>query len=455
MLPSWQFTGRNLYAYLEIFTMKIRQHLSASGLFGLVRSGFEKVTDHRTENSKITLTDTLMSAFAMFSLKDPSLLAFDKRRKRDGNLKRVYNLEDIPCDTQMRMILDDVEPDEIKPLYKNVFRQAQRGKVLEEFVFIDGHYLLSVDGTQYFFSKKIHCGSCLEKVNSKTGEVSYSHQLLGAAIVHPDQKAVIPLAPELIIKQDGETKNDCERNAAKRFFAQLRKDHPHLRLIVTQDSLSPNAPNIRTLGEHDLRYILRVKEGDHAFLFEKVEQAHREGRTTEVEYHGVGMKHQFRFINQVPLNKSNQDLLVNFIEYWQIEDGEITKHFTWVTDFTVTEGNVFQLMRGGRTYWKIENETFNTLKNQGYQFDHNFGHGKNNLSVVFALLMVLAFLVDQIQQLACRLFQAVWKKEGSKKSLWENMRSLFYSLPFDSMEDIYRALLYGYQVEVVIHGDSY
>ena len=435
--------------------MKIRKHLSASGLFALVRSRFEKVTDHRTGDVEIALADALMSAFAMFSLKDPSLLAFDERREQDGNLKRIYKLESVPCDTQMRTILDDVEPHEVKPVFKDVFRQAQRGKVLEKFVFMDSYYLLSLDGTGYFSSKKIHCDSCMERVNSKTGEVTYHHQLLGAAIVHPDQKAVIPLAPEPIIKQDGETKNDCERNAAKRFFDQLRQDHPHLPLIVTEDSLSPNAPHIRALEGHDLRYILRVKEGDHAFLFEKVAEAHRTGRTTEVEYHGVGVKHQFRFLNQVPLNKSNQDLLVNFFEYWRIEDGEITKHFTWVTDFTVTKDNVFQLTRGGRAYWKIENETFNTLKNQGYHFEHNFGHGKNHLSVVFALLMMLAFLVDQVQQLACRLFQAVWAKEGSKKRLWEHMRSLFYILPFDSMEDIYRALLYGYEVKgMVILADS-
>jgi len=439
--------------------MKIRKHLSASGLFRLVRSRFEKVTDHRIGDVKIVLVDALSSAFAMFSLKDPSLLAFDERRqekKKNGNLKRVYYMERIPCDTQMRMILDDVEPDEIKASFQDVFRQAQRGKVLEKFVFIDDHYLLSVDGTEHFFSKKIHCPSCLERVNHKTGEVSYHHQMLGAAIVHPDQKAVIPVAPEPIVKQDGDTKNDCERNAAKRFFAQVREDHPHLKLIVIQDSLSPNAPNIRTLERHNFRYILRVKEGDHAFLFEKVAEAHRTGRTTEVAYHGAGVKHRFRFLNQVPLNKSNQDLLVNFIEYWEIKDGETTRHFTWVTDFTVTKDNVFQLMRGGRAYWKIENETFNTLKNQGYHFDHNFGHGKNHLSVVFALLMMLAFLVDQIQQLACRLFQAVWEKEGSKKRLWEHIRSLFYCLPFNSMEDIYRALLYGYEVKgMVVLGDSY
>lgn len=435
--------------------MKIRKHLSASGLFKLLYSGFEEIEDHRAEELvKTSLADTLMSAFAMFSLKDPSLLAFDERRKTDGNLKRVYGLEAVPCDTQMRTTLDEVEPSAVKSTFKDVFRELQRGKVLEKFVFMEGCYLLSLDGTGYFSSKKIHCDSCLEKVNKKTGEVTYHHQILGAAIVHPDLQEVIPLALEPIIKQDGETKNDCERNAAKRFFEQLRRDHPHLQLIVTEDALSSNAPHVRELERYNLHYILGVKEGDHAFLFECVAAAHQAGQTTEVEYHGVGVKHRFRFLNQVPLNKSNRDLLVNFVEYWEIKDGE-TQHFCWITDFTVTTENVFQIMRGGRAHWKIENETFNTLKNQGYHFEHNFGHGKKNLSAVFALLMMLAFLVDQAQQLACRLFQAVLKKEGSRRSLWDHVRSLFYSLEFDSMESIYRALLYGYRVEgLVIFNDS-
>ncbi len=74
--------------------------------------------------------------------------------------------------------------------------------------------------------------------------------MLGAAIVHPDFKVVIPLCPEMIIKQDGQTKNDCERNAAKRFFERLRKDHPHLSLIINEDALSPNAPHIRDLEKY-------------------------------------------------------------------------------------------------------------------------------------------------------------------------------------------------------------
>jgi len=91
--------------------------------------------------------------------------------------------------------------------------------------------------------------------------------------------------------------------------------------------------------------------------------------------------------------------------------------------------------------WKIENETFNTLKNQGYQFEHNFGHGNQNLSVVFAQLMMLAFLVDQIQQLCCPLFRAVWQKFGSKRALWDNLRSHFRHFAFLSMQHLYEVML--------------
>jgi hypothetical protein len=52
-------------------------------------------------------------------------------------------------------------------------------------------------------------------------------------------------------------------------------------------------------------------------------------------------------------------------------DGTRQKHFAWVTDLTITEENAPTLVAGGRARWKIENETFNTLKNQGYHFEHN------------------------------------------------------------------------------------
>jgi len=429
--------------------MAANKLLSADGLFALVRANFEQVTDPRAENAKVSMPDALMSGFAMFSLKDPSLLAFDERRTTDSNLGSIYGIEQVPGDTQLRTILDDVDPNELRPAFRDVVRQLQRSKELDKFVFLGGSYLVSLDGTGYFSSKKVHCPSCMQKVNQKTGEVTYYHQLMGGVIIHPNRREVIPLKPEPIMKQDGETKNDCERNAAKRFLAQLKQDYPDLTFTITEDALSPNAPHIRELEKHGFHYILGVKPGDHEYLFEQVALARQEGRTTEYERRRAGVVHRFSFINQMPLNKSNPDVLVNLVEYWEIGKDK-TQHFCWVTDFIITKSNVFTIMRGGRARWKVENETFNTLKNQGYHFEHNFGHGKKNLSVVFATLMMLAFLVDQVQQLACELFQAVLEKKRSRRRLWEHMRALFKTLEFQSLTQLFQAILYGYEAKVVI-----
>lgn len=422
----------------------VRKHLSADALLNRLRTGFSAIADHRPGTPKIPLPDALMSAFALFSLKSPSLLAFDDERK-EGNLQHVYGIGQVPCDTRMREILDPVEPESLRPLFKSVFGALQRGKALEEMVFIDGHYLLALDGTTYHASQEVHCDSCLE-CHHRNGTVTYSHQMLGAVLLHPDRREVIPLMPEPIIKQDGSEKNDCERNAAKRFLSKLRQDHPHLKLIVTEDSLSSNAPHIRTLIDHDCHYILGVKEGDHGYLFAQVAAAEEAGKVRYYDRDDAqsGLRHRFRFASDLPLNEANPEVRVNFLECWEW-DGDKVQHFSWVSDLRLTKGTVYQIMRGGRARWGIENETFNTLKNQGYQFEHNFGHGYQHLSVVFALLMMLAFLVDQVQQLCCPLFQAVWAKMGSKRRLWERMRALFYDYALDSMQHLFEALFYGWK----------
>jgi hypothetical protein len=142
-----------------------------------------------------------------------------------------------------------------------------------------------------------------------------------------------------------------------------------------------------------------VKEGDHAFLFNYVNAASEAGQTIAYEHQDGKVLHRYRFINQVPLNESHQEVLVNFLEYWEIE-GDKVSHFSCAsrTDLTLTKWTLYPVMRGGRARWKIENETFNTLKNQGYHFEHNYGPGEKYLSVNFAALMMLAFLIDQIQQ---------------------------------------------------------
>ena len=427
---------------------KARKRLSLDAVARSVRESFQKIEDERHKKASISLTDALMSAFAMFSLKDPSLLAFDSRR-HDENMKNLYGIGKVPSDTRMREILDPIDPEKLRPAFLDVFRQLQRGKALEPFVFHQGHYLLSLDGTGYYSSQSVHCESCLERVNKSTGEVTYHHQMLGAVLLHPDHREVIPLAPEPIQKQDGTTKNDCERNAAKRLLSKIRKEHPHLKLIVVEDGLASNAPHIRELMAVEMRYILGVKSGDHQFLFDHVQTAFDKNRLTMVTWTDGDICCEIRFINGVPLNDSNQDLLVNFLDYSEYDKaGNCVAYFSWVTDIRITKSNARWLMRGGRSRWKIENETFNTLKNQGYHFEHNYGHGHQNLSVVFAMLMMLAFLVDQVQQLCCRLFRAVWRKVGSKRALWEKIRSHYWHFKFRSFRQLYGVILYDLAKEL-------
>src|SRR6266403_3281580 len=276
---------------------KGRKHLGADALFRLLHENFATLADDGVAEVEIPLDDALMSAFAMFSLKAPSLLAFDKQRA-EGNLKTIYGIERVPCDTRMRERLDPLSPESLRPSFKLVFGQLQRGKALEAMTFLDSHYLVALDGTGYFSSKTIHCASCPHK-DHRNGSITYSHQMLGAAILHPDFRAVIPLMPEPIVKQDGTEKNDCERHAAKRFIAKLRHDHPHLKFMVTEDGLSANAPHIATLHDYGCHSILGVKEGDHASLFEHVRAAEEAGRVPYSKRHdrSAGMEHQLRFVH--------------------------------------------------------------------------------------------------------------------------------------------------------------
>jgi hypothetical protein len=270
------------------------------------------------------------------------------------------------------------------------------------------------------------------------GNATYYHQMLGVAIVHPDKKNVIPLCPEVILNQDGNAKNDCERNAWKRFLENFRREHPHLKAILLGDGLSSNAPNIRLIQKCDLSYILVAKPGDHQFLFEQLET-----REETVYYEIVDEKgnyHQFRYLNDVALNKSNQDLRVNMLEYRCTDSKGKEFNCSWVTDISLSPVNVMKIAKAGRTRWKIENETFNTLKNLGYNFEHNYGHGEKYLSTIFCMLMMLAFLIDQAQEICCELFRRCRKVTWTYRNLWESMRSLFKYVRFSNWEDFYRVI---------------
>ena len=416
-----------------------RKHLSAPGLISIIHKQFSKIPDPRefTKNVTISITDHLMSGFAIFGLKCPSLLDYDRKRFDNvvaQNLRDLYHVNNPPSDTYLRERLDHVPPDHIRPAFKKIFAFFQRGKGLEEFEYLDGHVLISGDGTGHFSSGNVCCPQCCVKEH-QNGTKSYYHQMFGACVVHPNKKNVIPLCPEVILNQDGNSKNDCERNACKRFLENFRREHPHLKAILIEDGLSSTAPHIRMIEEFRLKYILGAKPGDHQFLFEQLDASE------DTRYHEIrtddGYLHQYRFLNAASLNKSNKDVRVNILEYRQTDPKGKELNFSWVTNILISTINVEKIAIGGRARWKIENETFNTLKNLGYNFEHNYGHGKKYLSTVLCLLMMLAFLIDQVQEISCSLFQKCKKFAGTYRGLWITMQTLFRYVRVVDWESFY------------------
>ena len=417
--------------------------LSATGLLGAVREVFAKIP-RTVKRQKISLSDCLMSALAMFGIKAPSLLAFDGPNLEETvqhNLKTLYQVSNPPSDTHMREVLDEVDPKALRETFLSVFHEVQRGKLLERYAFLNG-YLCLVDGTEIFNSEKIHCKNCCKKEH-QDGRVTYHHQILGAVLAHPDLRQVIPLCPEPITKQDGTTKNDCERNAYHRFLVDLKREHPRLNLTICSDALSATAPHINELKSFGYHFMIVVKPEGNKTLYEWVK-----GITREVKITVGKNKYVFRYANNVPLNDTKNAPNVNFFECTWIEiTGRKEKkgRCGWCTDHEITDNNLYELMRGGRARWKIENETFNTLKNQGYQFEHNFGHGKKNLHNVFAFLMMLAFLIDQVQEATCGLFQKAMEHKRTRRAFWEAMRAFFYTYFINSWQDLFAAMGPGFK----------
>jgi len=414
--------------------MSTTHSLDAASLINVVYQTFCKIKDPRklSGNLRIRLVDHLMSGLAIFGLKFPSLLSYDRSRKEtaiEKNLKTLYHVQNTPSDTYLRERLDELDTKLLREPFKKIFAKAQRNKSLEDFVFMDGHYLLALDGTGQFASSNVCCENLCKKTSS-IGIDTYYHQMLGACIVHPDKKNIIPICPETIVNRDGQEKNDCERNAAKRLIEHFRREHPHLKAIVVEDGLASNAPHIKHLEAHRLKYILGAKPTDHKFLFEALTNSEKS------EYYEMqdeeGTLHQFYFLNNTALNKSHPDVKVNVLEYRQTTRQGKELNMSWVTNIRITKENAHQIMRGGRARWKIENETFNTLKNLGYNFEHNYGHGKKFLSNNLCILMMLAFLIDQVMEMTCKYYRDAKAKAGTYRTLWEKMRTLFDHVFFDS-----------------------
>lgn len=411
-------------------------------LIGKIYAGFRGIKDHR-KFPEYELADALMSGLAVFSLKDPSLLSFiDNYETRKENLEQVFQIKSVPTAKGLRKILDPVNPQALLPIFKTVLEDYKVKAVLKErlvFPSLGGYLAIAVDGTTYFCSTEVNCPHCLKKV-SKSGEVQYYHQLVGACIVKADEKTVFPVFVEPITCQDGADKNDCEHNAFKRLVPKLNEVLPMHRKVILLDALFADGPAIRSILANQQDFITVVKDG-YVLV-----QAHRMEQKQELKISTWTKNKHFKctakWANGLILNGANQDILVNYLQYEEIDlrSGKVVYTAKWITSLPLQEHIIQEFVDTARAKWKIENETFNVLKNHGYALEHNYGHGKQFLSSLFALLMFLAFLVDQITQSLDSLFNKALVAAHTLRDLRQKIRVLFDLIPCLSMNFIYKII---------------
>ena len=427
----------------------------AEKLISIVSKEAAKIPDFRPRKSQdaIPLHDAIMSGLAVMHLKYPSLLQFDrdcvKKPDKLRNMKTLYGVGRVPCDTYLREMLDPIETRYLRTFFTRLFAFVQRSGRLRQFEYFDEGYLAPIDGTGHFCSGKISCPECcVKKPDSKNPQ--YYHQLLACCLVKPGKKEVLPLMPEPIIQQVNASKNDCEKTALKRLLSNISREHPHLKLVLNGDDLYSDGPTIKLVKSYGYSFIMVAKDTSHPSLYESVDELDKADQVVRYQYTDEkGYRHWFRFVNDVPINKSHKETLVNYLEYVEIDPKGNKKYVnTWITDIKLTLENVAKVIRGGRARWKIENETFNTLKTQGYHLEHNYGHGEQHLATNLACLTFTAFLINQIEQLACKFFQQALEAKKSKKALWLGIRGLFDWFVIDNWEDVYTAIIGGRSVSL-------
>jgi len=426
--------------------MHFKKHLNFKSLREAIQEKFALIPDTRAANKQNKLTDVLLSGFAMMYVQSPSLLDFQRKMeaaKQRNNLRSMFNVSQIPTDTGMRKIIDSVDAETaFRPIHKEIFMRLQRGKHFEQYQIFPGKYLLDVDGMQYFKSHDINCTKCLTR--GKKGQKYYCHQSLQGAIVHPNIRQVIPVMPEEICAQDGDSKEDCEIKAFMRFIDKFRNDHDKLGIIINCDALYATTPVIKKIHEHKANYIFRVKDAMHKTLHNNLAGIEKS------KTHATSAKKNklvIEWVNNIELYKATKEM-TNYLEAVELipqKDGTNEAQYIgkWITDIKITDDNAKTILAAARARWHIENQCFNNLKNQGYNIEHNYGHGPN-LCYNFYNFILLAFAIHQIHQLTDNLFHKLRACYGRLASLWNDMKALINYLYFDGMEEMWLYMINNY-----------
>jgi len=464
----------------KIIKSKVKK-LKFSAIVEDLREDFSKLKDAR-KKPNYPIEDVVISVFAMMFFQDPSLLKFQERmllKHNRTNLETIFGVKKIPCDNQIRNILDKVDSDVLQKISFKLLSHLQRSGKLKEFINLDKYYYVAIDGTQYFTSYKCHCNKCLT-AQKKGQPIRYYHNVLQATLVDPEQKFVIPLMSEEIVNDNDEKseeitsakklKQDSEHKAAERLLREVRKALPKLKIIILGDDLYSHEPMINLLKELDMSFILTAKSSSHKELSEflKGEKSYIEKKTSRSTFN-ISKKIMLQRLKKIGKTKNdlkapevkkryykqvqvseyryyNGDAPINskyktFVNYFEIKTYDnLTKetlfYNSWVTDLDISKNNIKKLVKAGRARWNIENRQFLTTKKGGYNLEHNYGHGKENLSFNFYILNMLAFLVHQILHITSKDFNKFKEMEGSYLTMYEAIKwSLRYFI-FETFDEL-------------------
>jgi len=421
---------------------------------------FHTLLDHlpdtrRGKNTQYAIKDAALAAFAVFFTQSPSFLAQQQTlRQATGrsNAEQLFGLTQIPCDNQIRRLLDPVPPAQLLPIFATITQALTTAGVVETFRAVDDTLLIALDGTQYFSSQRISCRNCTQKT-APTGTVTYSHSAITPVIVAPGRAEVLALAPEFITPQDGHAKQDCEQEAAKRWVQRHAPHLPFSNVTVLGDDLFCHYPFCARLVEHGWNFILVCKPESHPKLYGWIDfltQEDRLGVVRERHWNGkFGEIWTYRFTNGLPLRGEQPSLMVNWCELTitHEQSGAPLYHNAFATLHPVTATTVAAIVAAGRARWKVENEHNNVLKTKGYHLEHNFGHGQQYLAAVLVTLNLLAFLFHTVLGLLDANYQLLRTTLGARQTFFNDIRTLTRYFVFDSWDHLLAFMIQQLEVE--------
>ena len=390
-----------------------------------------------------TMADIGLSAFSLFFMGSPSFLAH-QRALAEGhgrsNCQTLFGIAAIPTENYIRLMLDGAAPAAFNGLFMTAIETVATAGALSAFQRLGGRVLIALDGTEHFCSRKIHCPQCSKRRRSDGG-IEYFHAFLGASLVAPGHKQVLPLPPEFITPQDGAEKQDCERSAAKRWIAKHSPTLARYRPIYLGDDLFACQPIVAAIQDGGGNFILTCKPSSHQTITEYLTGADLEEHRQTVSQPGKRSTHIYRWLCDVPLRASEDALGVNWFSVEILNaKGKRTYYNSFVTDLPITAETIAELAAAGRARWKIENETFNVLKSNGYNLEHNFGHGKQTLASILVTLNLLAFALHAVAQLCVLAWRTALAARGARYRFFEHLRTITAYIVFNDWPHLLQSI---------------